>query len=63
VRKIFAALQSGFAKLDGFNEAAFFREIAAEKLASKLLRALPFLGSYLRKRRFLLCGGNCAGRG
>ena len=54
VRWRFAALQSGFAKLDGFNEAAFFGEIAAEKLASKFLRALAFLGSDLRKLCFLL---------
>jgi hypothetical protein len=56
VGKIFAALQSCFAQLDGFNKASFFREKPTYSLLRKGIRGTALLGGKFRKLVLLLRG-------
>ena len=53
VREIFAALQGGFAELDGFNKAGFLREIPANSLLRERIRVTASLGRKFRKLMLL----------
>ncbi len=49
VREIFAALQRFLAPLDGFNEASFLCEIAADRLLRKRIRVAAALAGQFRQ--------------